>query len=122
MSSQLLFVIVLIVPLYALLRGGVQLRRGARPYPARALALHKLLAVGIVIALIVRVFRAREVPGLTTPIWYLAALAGLLLLAALGTGGALGATGEAAPALKLAHRSTSIAGTLLAVVVLALLW
>ncbi|MEZ4396278.1 MAG: hypothetical protein R3C71_05180 [Candidatus Krumholzibacteriia bacterium] len=121
MSSHTLFVLVLIVPLFALLRGGVGLRLGARPYPTTGLLAHKLLAVGIVIALIVRVFRAQQA-GLSSLQWTLAGLAGLFLLAALGTGGALGATGEASPALKLAHRAMSIAGTLLAVVLLVLLW
>lgn len=45
-----------------------------------------------------------------------------LLLVALGTGGALGSAGDAPTPLKLAHRATSIGGTLLAVVLLILLW
>lgn len=83
---------------------GYWLKKMGRPYKALPLTLHKLLGVGVLIYLIVTVTRLNRALALGGLAWGLCLAAGALYLAALVSGGWLGAVKDE-PKLGLAlHR------------------
>lgn len=88
----------------ALFATGYRLKKLGRPFKALPLTRHKLLGVGVFIYLVVTVVRVNRAESLSGPEWGLCLAAGALFLAALASGGWLGAARKEARFAGTMHR------------------
>lgn len=83
---------------------GLLLARSGPTYGTALLTVHKLAALVVVAALVLRVRAAHLDAGLPVGGWAIAVAAGLLLVAAIATGGLLSALDQAPALVAVAHR------------------
>lgn len=83
---------------------GYWLKKQGRPFKTLPLTLHKLLGVGVFIYLVVTVIRVNRAGLLNGIRWWLCLAAGALFLAALASGGWLGAAKGEARLAETMHR------------------
>ncbi len=83
---------------------GLLLARTGRTYGTALLTVHKLAALVVIAALVLRVRAAHLDAGLPAGAWAVAVAAGLLLVAAVATGGLLSALDQTPALVAVAHR------------------
>jgi hypothetical protein len=83
---------------------GLLLSRTAPAYGTALLTVHKLAALVVVAALVLRVRAAHLDATLSAGAWAVAVAAGLLLVAGIATGGLLSALDHAPAVVAVAHR------------------
>ena len=83
---------------------GVWVRNTGRPYGTLPLTIHKLIALGLVVYLVVRTLNINKAAALGAIGWIIPAAAALTLLGAMATGGWMAATESHPLALFTIHR------------------
>ncbi len=104
MSTQISGVPALVVAFVVMGLTGLLLSRTAPTYGTALLTVHKLAALVVIAALVIRVRAAHLDAGLPAVGVAVAVVAGLLLVAAIATGGLLSALDHAPALVAVAHR------------------
>jgi uncharacterized membrane protein (GlpM family) len=89
-----------------ILLSGFWLSRSGRPLNSMIFAIHKLIAVAVVIFLVVSVHRTNQVAGLSPVAWIAAAVTALCFLSTIATGGLLSINDEVPAAVLRMHQIT----------------
>lgn len=104
MSTQISGVPALVAAFLVMALTGLLLSRTAPTYGTGLLTVHKLAALVVVAALVIRVRAAHLDVGVPAGGWAVSVVAGLLLIVAIATGGLLSALDDAPALVAVAHR------------------
>jgi len=83
---------------------GVVLTARGRPYATGLQTVHKLLALAVLVVVGLMAYRANQVTPLDSQAWTLLAVAGVLWVASIATGGVVSARAEPSAAALWLHR------------------
>lgn len=122
MSDKNLQLATVVAAFLLLFTTGYWLGRAGRPYGMSLMAVHKIVAMGVLIFLGVQAYRVNKLSALGAGLWLAVLLAGLAFVAMIATGGTLSAMAASPTMVGLIHKFAPYVTAVLTLLAFYLLW